>query len=317
MKGHLIHIGAPKTGSTFLQEWFRQHPQLHYAPGGLAGFYNVYQISQLAAKQIDSFQYFVTSDEALSMPSAHAGTIPTGHTKDSTQLTPQLRSQFNVCQILRTLYPNSKILYLTRGFKGLISSGYSQYVREGGAMSLPQLMKNTLLASQKPTVEEEDGGGLDYTFIIKNYQEAFGSENVLVLPFELLRDDKQKFFAQFEQWLDIPPFEGSIPRINESLSPTEMYWYPRISGIVAKVSRKLGKKTFAKINTWYVKKVFNNKFHRIIKLLDRLKPGRALTEADMPPEVLEYFRRNNAIRCAAILKDNPLYAPYHKEYLLA
>jgi|GEM_PF-5080405 len=44
MRGHLIHIGFPKSGSTFLQEWFRQHPQLFYAPGGLGGFYNVYEI---------------------------------------------------------------------------------------------------------------------------------------------------------------------------------------------------------------------------------------------------------------------------------
>lgn len=202
---------------------------------------------------------------------------------------------------------------MTRGFKGVIKSGYSQYVREGGAISLPTL---SLQGLQNRTDEEDDGGGLDYTFIIKRYQEAFGQENVLVLPFELLRDDEQKFFFQIEQWLGIPHFGGVIPRINESLSPTEMYWYPRISGFVAKVSRKLGKKAFTRINTWYVKKVFNNRFHRIIKLLDRLKPGRAFTDADVLPEVLEILRKGNTTRFAAILKDNPLYAPYLKEYLL-
>jgi hypothetical protein len=35
---HLIHIGYPKAGSTFLQESFASHPELAYRKGAIAGF---------------------------------------------------------------------------------------------------------------------------------------------------------------------------------------------------------------------------------------------------------------------------------------
>jgi len=34
MAKHLIHIGYPKAGRTFLQAWFQQHPELCYVPEG-------------------------------------------------------------------------------------------------------------------------------------------------------------------------------------------------------------------------------------------------------------------------------------------
>ncbi|MGH2941655.1 MAG: hypothetical protein ACRDLN_02605 [Solirubrobacteraceae bacterium] len=40
--GHLIHIGVPEAGSTFLQRWFATPPKLGYVEGGPAGFATVY-----------------------------------------------------------------------------------------------------------------------------------------------------------------------------------------------------------------------------------------------------------------------------------
>jgi hypothetical protein len=220
MHGHLIHIGSAKAGSTFLQEWFGLNPHLYYAPGGLGGFHNVYGISQLASQNINgTFHYFVTSDESLSSPRASAGTIPTDRGSNADNLNPELTSQVNACHTLKSLYPNAKILYITRGFKGAITSGYSQYVREGGVSTLRQLA-DLSLAIQKSTALQEDVGGYNYSFIINRYEEAFGKDNLFILPYELLKDDHQKFLSLIEEWLAIPHFEVSIGRLNQSLSPT-------------------------------------------------------------------------------------------------
>jgi hypothetical protein len=46
MSRHLVHIGYPKAGSTYLQRWFASHPQLAYREGGIAGFPNVYALAR-------------------------------------------------------------------------------------------------------------------------------------------------------------------------------------------------------------------------------------------------------------------------------
>jgi len=75
---HLIHVGYPKTGSTFLQNLFGQHPELNYAPGGLGGVHDVYDLCRRACKTVNQgHKYVVTSCEGLIEPSIGVGKIPT------------------------------------------------------------------------------------------------------------------------------------------------------------------------------------------------------------------------------------------------
>jgi hypothetical protein len=313
---HLIHIGFPKTGSTFLQKWFQENPHLFYAPGGLAGFHNVYQVSHLAAQNnLEAFKYYVTSDESLSTPSLSVGTIPTDRGTKTSKLRPTKQAQINGCRILKCLYPNAKILLITRGYKGATISGYSQYVRMGGAMPLPALI-HLNLAHNNGKEEDNDGGAFNYGFVANEYEEAFGKENVLTLPFELMRDDQTKFLTIIEQWLHIPHFEGSKDRVNESLSKVELYWYPKLSFLVSKTAAFFGEKVYNKIYPRYVNRVFHNRFYRLIRILDILKPGRAFNEQDVSPELLAHYRRNNEVRGADRFKEDPVFLPYKSDYLI-
>jgi hypothetical protein len=318
MQGHLIHIGYPKSGSTFLQEWFRQNPQLCYVPGGLGGFYNVYEISQKASQKMDEdFKYFVTSDESLSTPKASSGKVPIENgTKAFTTREPAKSAQKKVCQVLKSLYPNGKILFITRGFKGIIMSGYSEYIRAGGVLSIQAFANANRLAIQDSTAEKIYGEEVDYTFIANIYEEAFGKENVITLPFELLRSDQNKFLTIIEERLGLSHFINQIGKINESLSPEELYWYPRVSSVVSGISQRFGKKGYARVYRWYVKRTLKNKFRRVIKILDRIRPNRAVKDTDFPFDILEYFRENNSERFAAKFLDDPIYAAYLPEYLL-
>jgi hypothetical protein len=318
MQGHLIHIGYPKAGSTFLQEWFRQNPQLFYSPGGLGGFNNVYGISQKASQKAgEEFKYFVTSDESLSTPKSSSGTLPVDDGKRNFALPePANAAQQKVCGILKCLYPIGKILFVTRGFKGIIMSGFSQYIRAGGVLGFQAFTNANRLAIQGATNETRYGEEVDYTFIAGIYEEAFGKENVIILPFELLRDDQNKFLTIIEERLGLAKFTTQIGKINESLSPEELYWYPRISSVVSKIAKRFGKKIYTKVYRWYVGKTIKNKFRAVIKILNRLKPNRRVTDADFPLELLDYFGENNAERFAAKFRNDPIYAPYRKEYLL-
>ena len=278
----------------------------------------MYEISRRASQNVDlDFIYFVTSDESLSTPTPSSGTIPIEYgQRDFASPQPAKSAQKKVCEILKCLYPDAKILFITRGFKGILMSGYSQYIKTGGVLSFEKFADENRLAMQIEAVKTYYGEEVDYTFIVNIYEEAFGKENMIVLPFELLCDNQKKFLSVIEERLGLPHFETQIGRLNESLSPEELYWYPRISSVVSRVSQRFGQKGYAKIYRWYVSKTLENKFRRVVKILSRLKPDRRITEADFPFEILDFFRENNTERFAAKFRDDPMYAPYLSEYLL-
>src|SRR5688500_13238402 len=120
--GHLIHIGYPKAGSTFLQNWFRANPQIGYASGGLGGFRSVGHIVKDGATGPRRVRYRATSEEGLSMPRPHPEQPPS---------LPLGIAQAEVCAMLADLFPDAKILIVTRGFRSMIWSLYAEFVRRG------------------------------------------------------------------------------------------------------------------------------------------------------------------------------------------
>ncbi len=303
---HLIHIGFPKAASTFLQEWFSRHPQLYFNPGALAGFHDIYQVCRFAATDEQlKYKYFVTSCENIVFPSLSAGLNSVEYGKGVENLvTSYADSQSRVCRTLKDIYPGSRILLITRGFRGFIISGYSQYLRVGGNLSFSGLLQS----SDQATKEQM---AVDYNYIYKLYADAFGEENLIVLPYEMLRDDKGKFLRSIENALGIDYFEESIGRINESLSAEEIYWYPKISHRVAKFSSKLGSTNFTRIYSRYTRRLFNGKFKKLAQILSYRRNIEKINESDIP---LDFIRQQKGK--ATVFLNNQIYAPYLSEYFL-
>jgi len=300
---HLIHIGYPKAGSTFLQEWFRCHPDLQYRPGGLAGFHNVYELGRPAASVC---RYYVTSFEGLSTPHESAGDLRLDFDGiTAVQEDPVKDNQARVCARLQTLFPDARILIVTRGFRSMIMSAYSQWVRMGARRRLKEMCNDLALR-----LEQDAYHYYDYDYVVRLYRDAFGEDNVIVLPYELLRDDQAKFVSELEERLDLNHYEIKLGRINPSLSPAELYWYPATSRVVSSVVSRLGSPLSKPIYSWYVNQTLRNRFHFLIKLLDLVAPGRTITADNFPTEILSLCESK-----ATLLEQNVLYAPYADEYL--
>jgi hypothetical protein len=303
MTQHLIHVGYAKAGSTFLQAWFAGHPELRYAPGGLGGFNNV---DELARASGEAYQYFVTSYEELSVPVRSAGGIDLDFV--SARPAPETgvkERQAAVCAALRSLFPNSRVLIITRGFKGLMISGYSQCVRLGTRLHLDGVCREFA-----ECLRIDHDHYWDFDYLIRLYAEAFGEENLIVMPYELLRDDQARFLAVLEERLGIGHTRVEVGRLNPSLTPEELYWYPLISRAAAAAASRLGEAGFQKIYRWYVLRILNDRLRPLIRVLRLLRPGRRITEADFADDVLIYCKGK-----ATLLKELPLYAPYAQEYL--
>ena len=303
MARHLIHIGYPKAGSTFLQAWFEKHPELRYKPGGLGGFHNVYELARPSGK---SYKYHVTSFEGLATPLGGAATLEPDYERAERETDEQWREhQAGVCALLKSLYPGSRVLIITRGFKALLLSGYSQYVRTGGKRHLRDMWLRTSDGARQSHVRY-----YDFDHLIGLYAGAFGEENLIVLPYELLRDDQAKFVAVLEERLGLAHADIRVGRLNPSLSPEELYWYPLISRAVSSAASRLGSARSKDIHGWYVRRALDNRLRPLVKVLSLLRPGRKITRDDFPEDVLGCFKGK-----ATRLKDNPLYAPYAAEYL--
>lgn len=303
MAQHLIHVGYPKTGSTFLQAWFERHPEFRYAPGGLGGFRNVYEMARPSEA---SYKFYVTSFEGLSTPHEAAGEVRLDFSGARAFRDEQVKdNQRAVCSLLKSLFPESRVLIMTRGFRGMILSAYSQSVRMGARLHLAEMCRE--LAE---CLRDDARHYYDYDYLTGLYTEAFGAENLIVLPYELLRDDQTKFLAVLEARLGVSHAEVELGRVNPSLSPEELYWYPVITRAVADVASRLGQARRERVHRWYVRRTLDNRFRRLVAILSRLRPERRITPADFPDDILEHCRGK-----ATLLKGDPLYTPYADEYL--
>jgi hypothetical protein len=289
MTRHLIHIGYPKTGSTFLQHWFAAHPQIAYVHGGIAGFRSIYaMIAEAAAGQPDPL-WRVTSHEALASPFPDAGkrSIDLAQPGEGTPAERQARA----CALLADLFPDAYVLIVTRGFRSMILSSYSQYVRVGGTDDL------------ETQVWQGGENPWRYDETIAMYRARFG-DRVIILPYEMLARDPGAFRAEMERRLGVAPFDFADAVVNRSLSPVELRWYPRIARLVRRLPFR---RVAARL---YFGLVFENRLAPLIALLDRLWPARPVDGTIITDALLEEARG----LCDGLASD-PLFAPFARDYV--
>lgn len=289
MARHLIHVGWPKAGSTWLQSWFAAHPGIGYCAGGIAGYANVHTLAALPETSSVP-QWRVTSEEGFILPRERGSGVVYG-SPDLTQDTIEAQ-QRERCGALAELFPSAHILIVTRGFRAMILSSYSQFVRSGQSASF-----DTLLANAGQFLP------WNYDRAIALYRAAFAGR-VIVLPFELLDADPAKFGAELESRLGLAPGPAVPGRVNPSLSPRELYWYSRIARWL---DRLPGSGLLRRLHT---RAAFNNRLRRPITMLDRLLPGHAADPPSISDAQLERFRGE-----AAALAHDPLFRPYADAYL--
>ena len=288
---HLIHIGFGKAASTLIQRWFAAHPELLYAEGGIAGCRDVYQMGAQVAAGDDS-GWRVTSFEGLAMPF----TTPYSTGPEEEIWAAILAAQPRACAMLADLFPGAHILIVTRGFKTILLSTYSQYVRAGGGLDLPALLK--LVAPIHPW---------RYDRVIADYRRRFGADRVILLPWELLRDDPDAFFGALSERLGIAALPPGEVRLNVSLSGAELRWYPRIRRWVDRLP--LPARLRRAVPRAYHRFAYHNRARRLVRLLQWIRPLEPVTARSMP-EDLSPFRG-----AAAGLADEPSYRAYTDDYL--
>ena len=298
----LLHVGLHKTGSTWLSSWLERHPSISYAHNSFGGVSNPTEICRSA--MYEAPRWYAISDEHLtggrvwpegytSLLLRHAGFHqgPTG--------IPDHRRK--VAEQLFAIYPRATILITTRGFAGAIRSLYAQVVRIGGDQTFPDFYNSYL-----PFISD----WLDLDSVISTYRELFGSDQVVVLPFECLAQDEDCYQRLLEQRLGLPRMPISIGHVYPSLSPRQLVAYRRFSRLwLQPVAKRLSCQKASTLYLAYVAWVVSRPWcDRLIQLSHA--PGRRHSVIEVPVDLVEQYRGK-----ASLIANDPVYKPFGNEYL--
>lgn len=289
---HLVHVGFPKTGSTSLQNWFAAHPQIAFSRSGFAGSDTIWDFAHDAART-GAVRCRVTSAENLSAPIERTADLY-GRT-----LPMEIPGgQESVCQALAEVFPSAHILIVTRGFGATLRSGYSQLVRAGARFPF-----NAMTGSVG--IDSTSLAYLDYDRFVRLYRARFG-DRVIVLPYELLRDDPHCFLSQITSALGLDAGPAGLTVANSSLTDAELEWYPRLSDKIARLPIPAVRK---RLMTRHLGWINSGRWRPLLPHLSRYarRPPAALTISD---DVLR-----SMTGYAKILAGEPLYRPYADAYL--
>ena len=300
MTEHLIHIGFPKTGSKFLQRWFAEHPDIVFDPIGIGGCRDIYELVRQAGAPGRRIGCRVTSFEGLVTPDLRAGLLRADEEWEGRRSDGE--AQQRTCATLAALFPRARILLVTRGFRSMLLSGYSQYVRSGGGRDFH------VFGPPDPAAAERGRQAWDYDAVIGLYRAAFG-DRLIVLPCELLRDDPTAFTAELERRLGLGHFAPAPQPVNPSLSPEGLRWYPRLTRLIRRLP--LGAPLRKALLRLYVPRIGGRRLEAVVQRLQRLRPVAPVTPELITDEMLEGFRGK-----AERLRGNAFYEPYRQEYLL-
>lgn len=188
----LIHVGYPKAASTWLQNIvFSDENAGFYAPWGLPSgeateqfvIANAFKFS--AEKALQAFASGLAEAQRRNL-------VPV--ISQETLIGSQIRGCYwgkEVADRIASTFPKAKILIVIREQKATILSSYREHIKMGETTPLDRFIG---------AYDRKPGFGppcqldyLEYDRTIAYYHNLFGIENILVLPFELLKHNRQDF----------------------------------------------------------------------------------------------------------------------------
>lgn len=135
-------------------------------------------------------------------------------------------------QRLHEVCPDARIVIGIRSQRTALVSGYSEYLKRGGTSKFHDWV-----------VEVRDRIWLHGDLLIDDYQRAFGSASVKVLPFELLVADQRRYLDELLEFMGptaaLPADAMTVPRENTSLSPAALAALRRVNHVFFRSENEL------------------------------------------------------------------------------
>lgn len=189
----IIHIGFHKTGTTYLQRHIFTPENGYCSPWDVrSGEAIEHFVLTHDRKYRNDLVRNKFTEACKSKKCGGVGSIPVISHEDLCGYPVYSRYYgHQVAQRIYDTFSDAKILICIREQKNMIRSLYGQYVRQDGELSLPDFLgKGLEKPGFRPIFHLEH---YEYDLMVNHYQELFGKEKVLVLPYEFLKNDLNSF----------------------------------------------------------------------------------------------------------------------------
>jgi hypothetical protein len=271
---------------------------MFYKFKAITGFYNTHDISWYAESVEPMHECFVISSEHLSVWKSDSDIVGMRNGLKKYDIKAY---QEKLRDTLYDIYPTAKILIVTRGYTSLFQSFYSQYLAIGGTYDFENLLKS--MWDNFPDL-------FDYSRVIGLYREKFGNDNVIVLPYELLRTDPHAFTAVIEKKMGIKnTFQYTSEKVNASLDKKLLRAHRKLSNIIYRSVKPFPYKMQRALYGFYIMQLHRHNIDFVLRFMARI------IDKEEGMQGMGGVLQSLAGK-AEILRSEELYQPYLKEYLL-
>lgn len=246
----IIHIGLPKTGTTLLQtRVFPNHPQIAYL--GRDGVCP--EVDQLLhdvrrSPTWDGEAARLVLKSVMSSTPTAGRTIVVSHEGLSTynrNVSPSLKAER-----LHELFGRARVLLIVRRPQDMIESLFFQRLKRPWHRSFDTSFERWFERqwSQRDTVSSELQRLLFFS-LATSYADRFGRDNVIVMPYELLQRDKDRFCDTLANKLgvELGPFKEATegPKVNPRHAPLDLWkvkllrWFPWLDKVPVRLPGRL------------------------------------------------------------------------------
>jgi len=193
----LVHIGFPKTATTWLQEYVFSNSELGFtSPWGTRSGLAIDQFVLSSPFYFDpqnAFNVFLeTAGDALA-----SGLVPV--LSEETLVGDPTSGKYwgkTAADKISQTFPTAKIVISIREQRSFILSAYKEYVLAGGTVSIDRFL-GLGDAVLRPGFEGIcQRNSLEYDRVISYYQSLFGKQNVIVLAYEELRSNPDRYLGR-------------------------------------------------------------------------------------------------------------------------
>ena len=214
-KDIIIHIGLPKTGTTFLQtkvfpflnNVFERNSQLIYE-------YKQTPFDDLINGKFKTFnqkdfEYFKNEIYKFINESVKESTILISREQYSRYMHWMKHDEINeiLFKRLKEIFPNAKFFFVVRKQDEWVDSVYNQQVKQP-ELNIPDFNKFIAYRAGKFYRNEQylDIQNTNWCNIIESIENKFGKDSVFTLPYEMFKENPDEFLRKFYEHFNIEPF---------------------------------------------------------------------------------------------------------------